>query len=328
MTEERKTTEQGPKTGARLEEIYYLCGLIAVILWIVSIWCGLVCLFGGVLLFTFGIVLSGYKFVPKPEKWVVEQFGQFKRNLEPGLNYVFPFLESIREKIPVTERSIPLFTSRPKIRAPDGELMPKIDFRDGEAGLVKPVVYWIPREDHPELTVYTVEDPEKWLTATIESAFGGFLNSLLIDDAVNEGMGRGNLVERLQEAPTFTRKKIKRLAARIKEIEGEMKDQQVMKQLLEIRKNEYEKEEAKLQTFLDNQKRLVTEYGETKKEAFQKGMIIKLVVISDYIFSDEVIEARQKPLLATLIHYTIIIHLVPEFLLKALSMDRKHQDQL
>lgn len=36
------------------------------------------------------------KFVPQQEAWVVERFGRFNRILEPGLTFLFPFIDQIR----------------------------------------------------------------------------------------------------------------------------------------------------------------------------------------------------------------------------------------
>lgn len=36
------------------------------------------------------------KFVPQQEAWIVERFGKFNRILEPGLTFLFPFIDQIR----------------------------------------------------------------------------------------------------------------------------------------------------------------------------------------------------------------------------------------
>ena len=35
-------------------------------------------------------------FVPQQEAWVVERFGRFNKILEPGLTFLFPFIDQIR----------------------------------------------------------------------------------------------------------------------------------------------------------------------------------------------------------------------------------------
>lgn len=36
------------------------------------------------------------KFVPQQEAWIVERMGRFDRVLQPGLNFLVPFLDSIK----------------------------------------------------------------------------------------------------------------------------------------------------------------------------------------------------------------------------------------
>lgn len=292
---EKKTVKKKPverKSGALLEEIYYLIGFIGFCCLIASIWLGLKYVGYGVLLFVFAIFLSGIKFVPRPYKWVIEQFGAFKRNLEPGLNYVVPFLESIRAEILVADQSIPIFVTKPEI-----------DFRDGTAGLKDPKLYCKPREDKPELTVYKVADWRKWVEDAVESIFLGFLNTLSIHDALDQGMARGNLIDRLIGAPDFTQKQIDTIGQAIKDIQQQIDEDgttTAMARLLEIRKQEKETEKTKLEALLKNQKMLLKDFNKMKNQAKERGIEILRIVVADYELDESVVKARQAPLEARL----------------------------
>jgi regulator of protease activity HflC (stomatin/prohibitin superfamily) len=43
-------------------------------------------------------VFKGVRMVPQQSVWVVEKFGKFDRTLEPGLNFIIPYIESIPYK--------------------------------------------------------------------------------------------------------------------------------------------------------------------------------------------------------------------------------------
>lgn len=45
-------------------------------------------------------------FVPQQEAWIVERFGKFHRILEPGLNVILPFVDSVRYLQPLKELTI------------------------------------------------------------------------------------------------------------------------------------------------------------------------------------------------------------------------------
>ncbi|NOZ90176.1 MAG: SPFH/Band 7/PHB domain protein [Epsilonproteobacteria bacterium] len=42
---------------------------------------------------------KGIKIVPQGEEWVIERLGKFRTTLEPGLNIIVPFIDSVRAKI-------------------------------------------------------------------------------------------------------------------------------------------------------------------------------------------------------------------------------------
>jgi len=42
---------------------------------------------------------KGINIVPQGEEWVVERLGKFSRTLKPGLNFIIPYIETIRKRI-------------------------------------------------------------------------------------------------------------------------------------------------------------------------------------------------------------------------------------
>lgn len=50
------------------------------------------------------IVFSGVKIVPQGFEWTVERFGRYTHTLEPGLNLIIPFMDSIGRKINMMEQ--------------------------------------------------------------------------------------------------------------------------------------------------------------------------------------------------------------------------------
>jgi len=55
-----------------------------------------------VVVFIIAVIITlykGIKIVPQGEEWVIEKLGKFSRTLEPGLNLIIPFIESVRARI-------------------------------------------------------------------------------------------------------------------------------------------------------------------------------------------------------------------------------------
>ena len=53
------------------------------------------------------VLTRAIRVVPQSEKYVVAQFGKFKYELGPGLNFLVPFLQRVAHKVSVLERQLP-----------------------------------------------------------------------------------------------------------------------------------------------------------------------------------------------------------------------------
>ncbi|GEA59483.1 SPFH domain-containing protein [Vibrio comitans] len=50
------------------------------------------------------LIVAGIKTVPQGSHWTVERFGRYTKTLQPGLNLIIPFIDSIGNKINMMER--------------------------------------------------------------------------------------------------------------------------------------------------------------------------------------------------------------------------------
>ncbi|MFT6071717.1 MAG: regulator of protease activity HflC (stomatin/prohibitin superfamily) [Alphaproteobacteria bacterium] len=57
-------------------------------------------------LLIFLIAFKGIKLVPQQEAWVIENLGRFESVLEPGLNFLIPFMQSVAYKFSLKEQAI------------------------------------------------------------------------------------------------------------------------------------------------------------------------------------------------------------------------------
>ena len=54
------------------------------------------------IILVFAVVVTlykGIKIVPQGEEWVIEKLGKFSRTLNPGLNLIIPYVDSVRQRI-------------------------------------------------------------------------------------------------------------------------------------------------------------------------------------------------------------------------------------
>jgi regulator of protease activity HflC (stomatin/prohibitin superfamily) len=66
---------------------------------------------GSLFLIAIGVILiiaiwNAIKIVPQQQAWIVEKLGKFDRKLEPGLNFVIPFIEKVAYKHSLKEQAI------------------------------------------------------------------------------------------------------------------------------------------------------------------------------------------------------------------------------
>lgn len=52
------------------------------------------------------IILRGIKIVPQQQVWILEKLGKYDRKLEPGLNIIIPFIDSVAYKHSLKEQAI------------------------------------------------------------------------------------------------------------------------------------------------------------------------------------------------------------------------------
>src|SRR5689334_11444603 len=58
------------------------------------------------LLLALGVMFRGLKIVPHQQVWIVQRLGRFKRSLEPGPNWIVPFIDEIAYRHSIKEEAI------------------------------------------------------------------------------------------------------------------------------------------------------------------------------------------------------------------------------
>jgi regulator of protease activity HflC (stomatin/prohibitin superfamily) len=242
---------------------------------------------GGILLMLVAALLTGVQVVPPPEVWIIERFGKYKKTLKSGIRYVIPIVERIRAKLKTYEQPIPLFDS-----------LMKIDFRDGSADIIEAKLFASISDKNPQDAIYKVKNWDKWVDDATEPIVRGYLNTLSIKEALDEGRARGNLLDRLKEAPDVTQKQIDKIQKRIEEIEKDLKGIPEEKaRPLRLLFEEFKKEKSGMELRHEDQQRLKETFEKLEKEAKKRGIgKIHRVVVAEFDLDENVIKAREKVL--------------------------------
>lgn len=283
---EKKPEIEGPDSF--IGTIVFFVGLAGVIClggWILRFFGTAYGIFGVFLLIT-AVLLNGLKVVPEPEIWIIERFGKYNRKLKPGLGWVVPFIETVRAKLKLYEQPIEMLRSKEQII-----------FRDGPATLLNPRLFFELREDRTEDAIYKVEDYEVWVEKVLGPIVRGYLNTLAIDEALDEGAARGDILNKMRGRPDITKTQIKHIKSFIREISkkiNELKKTNKDTSLLEATKKSKEDEKKEKEICLVNQEKLKAELTEFEQQAQERGFEkIHRAVVGEFIISDALKTARE-----------------------------------
>ena len=123
-----------------------------------------------ILLFVLVTVGKGVRQVPQGNKWVVQRLGKYHCSLNPGLNFLVPYIDSIAYK--VTTKDIVL-------NIPSQEVIT----RDNAVIMTNAVAYI--NIVSPEKAVYGVEDYELAIQTLVQTSLRSIVGEMSLDDALS-----------------------------------------------------------------------------------------------------------------------------------------------
>jgi regulator of protease activity HflC (stomatin/prohibitin superfamily) len=124
---------------------------------------------------------KGIKIVPQGQEWVVERLGKFSKTLNPGLNLIFPYIDSIRER--VSTRDIIL-------DVPQQEVITK----DNAVILTNAIAFI--RVTSPKDSIYGVEDFRLAIVNLVMTTLRSIIGEMKLDEALSN---RDQIKARLKE---------------------------------------------------------------------------------------------------------------------------------
>lgn len=123
-----------------------------------------------ILVFVLVTVGKGVRQVPQGNKWVVQRLGKYHCSLNPGLNFLVPYIDSIAYK--VTTKDIVL-------NIPSQEVIT----RDNAVIMTNAVAYI--NIVSPEKAVYGVEDYELAIQTLVQTSLRSIIGEMSLDDALS-----------------------------------------------------------------------------------------------------------------------------------------------
>ena len=123
-----------------------------------------------IFIFLLVTIAKGVRQVPQGNKWVVQRLGKYYTSLNPGLNFVIPYIDSIAYK--VTTKDIVL-------DIPSQEVITK----DNAVIMTNAVAYI--NIVSPEKAVYGVEDYTLAIQTLVQTSLRSIVGEMALDDALS-----------------------------------------------------------------------------------------------------------------------------------------------
>jgi regulator of protease activity HflC (stomatin/prohibitin superfamily) len=115
-------------------------------------------------------IAQGVRLVPQGYKWVVQRLGKYHTTLMPGLNIIFPYVDSVAYK--VTTKDIVLDIPSQEVITMDNAVI-----------LANAVAYI--NIISPEKAVYGVEDYELAIQTLVQTTLRSIVGEMALDDALS-----------------------------------------------------------------------------------------------------------------------------------------------
>ncbi len=124
---------------------------------------------------------QGIKIVPQGEEWVVERLGKFSRTLRPGLSFIVPFIERVRQRISTRDIILDI---------PQQEVIT----RDNAVILTNAIAFI--RVTNPRDALYGVEDFRLAIVNLVMTTLRSIIGEMKLDEALSN---REQIKARLKE---------------------------------------------------------------------------------------------------------------------------------
>jgi len=135
-------------------------------------------------IFIMGIIITlykGIKIVPQGEEWIIEKLGKFSRTLDPGLNIIVPFIDSVRAKISTRDIIMDI---------PQQEVITK------DNAVIRTNAIAFVRVTNPKDALYGVENFKLAISNLIMTTLRSIIGEMKLDEALsNREMIKAKLKE-------------------------------------------------------------------------------------------------------------------------------------
>ncbi len=113
---------------------------------------------------------KGIKIVPQGEEWVIEKLGKFSRTLDPGLNFIVPYVDDVRQRISTRDIIMDI---------PQQEVITK------DNAVIRTNAIAFVRVTSPKDALYGVENFQLAISSLIMTTLRSIIGEMKLDEALS-----------------------------------------------------------------------------------------------------------------------------------------------
>ena len=113
---------------------------------------------------------KGVKIVPQGFKWIVQRLGKYHQTLEPGLNFIIPYVDNVAYKVTTKDIVLDIPTQ-------------EVITRDNVVIIANAVAYI--NIVHPERAVYGIENYEQGIRNLVQTSLRSIIGDMDFDSALS-----------------------------------------------------------------------------------------------------------------------------------------------
>ena len=166
------------------------------------------------LLILIGLMCDSAELGHETERRALVRWGRFVRFLAPGLSLTWPLIEWVAAVIRPIDSDLRLLLPG------EDEKLPSVNLVDDKALIDTCILRYKVRDDIDGMRKLLFETRlwKRWLRNKFGPVCTGFLATLMAREALDEGMARGNILDRIREASAIARRKKSALTREINNV--------------------------------------------------------------------------------------------------------------
>ncbi len=116
-------------------------------------------------------IAKGVRIVPQGSRWIVERLGKYHKTLEPGLNFIYPYIDSVNESHKISTKDIVLDIAPQEVITKDN-----VSLTANAAAYIRII--------QPHKAIYAIEDYKEGISTLVQTSLRSIIGEMDFDNTL------------------------------------------------------------------------------------------------------------------------------------------------